>query len=757
MQFKALRLVGFKSFVEPTELQIENGLTGVVGPNGCGKSNLVEALRWVMGENSAKKMRGGAMDDVIFAGTAARPSRNQAEVALVLENPERTAPTPYTNEIELNISRGIRREAGSTYRINSREVRARDVQLLFADLATGAHSTAIVSQGRVGTIINSKPTDRRGLLEEAAGITGLHSRRHEAELRLRGAEANLERLDDVTAQLEAQLQSLKRQARQATRYRNISGHIRRAEATSLYLQHRQAASDLALADGELRVSTGRVAELTALSSAAERARDNAATVLPERRQREAEASAAAHRLVVAREALDAEEARTAEMLRQVEARLRQIRSDIEREIQQRDEAGEALTRLDAEQSQLTAAGAGHGEAEAAAADRVGQAETELDVLQTALDAATERLTALSLQRADLDQRIGRLANRIPVLRQRQEKINAETERLQAKAEGLTAPADAETTLEQARERATAAADAADTAERNRLTCQGKEAEARDGLRLAHDAMAKLEAETKALAALVESRDDDLWPPLIDAIEVASGFEAALGAALGDDLTLPEDDAAPAHWSAYPPYDNPAPLPGGVPSLADFVTGPPVLQRRLSQIGLVEDAAAPDLARRLAQGQRLVSKSGGLWRWDGVTVKPGAATAAAIRLEQRNRLAVARQELQREQAQLDRAKQEFADAQSALAATTESERETRRASRTAEGELNAARDRHAAIIRQWTERASRLSALDDSTGQVAADLSEAEQALGERRAPRGSGHARAGRHVSRPPPAPCGRR
>ena len=735
MQFKTLRLVGFKSFVEPTELQIENGLTGVVGPNGCGKSNLVEALRWVMGENSAKKMRGGAMDDVIFAGTAARPSRNQAEVSIFLENSEGKAPAPFTGETELNISRGIRREAGSTYRVNSREVRARDVQLLFADLSTGAHSTAIVSQGRVGTIINAKPTDRRSLLEEAAGITGLHSRRHEAELRLRGAEGNLERLDDVTAQLEAQLQSLKRQARQATRYRNISGHIRRAEATSLYLQHRQAAGALALADGEFRAATGRVADLTALSSAADRTREEAAAGLPERRQREAEASAAAHRLVVARESLDAEEARTAEMLAQVEARLIQVRADLEREFGQRQEAQEAGARLDTEQSQLTAAGAGHGEAEAAALSRVEQAETELNALQATLDAATERLTALALQRADLDQRIAGLANRIPVLRQRQEKVDAEKSRLQAKAESLTAPTEAEAALDKVRQAAAAATEAAELAERHRLTSQGAEAEAREHLRLAHDATAKLEAETKALAAMVESHDDDLWPPLIDAVHVTSGYEAALGAALGDDLTLPEDDAAPAHWSAYPPYDECPALPGGVPALAEFVTGPAVLERRLRQIGLVDEVAAPALARQLAQGQRLVSASGGLWRWDGVTVKPGAATAAAIRLEQRNRLAEARKELRRDQALLGQAQDTFAKIQAALAQASETERQARRASRTAESELNAARDRHATLIRHWTERASRLEALDDSTGQVAADMAEAEAALEEAEAAR----------------------
>ena len=205
MKFSKLRLTGFKSFVDPTELVMEGGLTGVVGPNGCGKSNLVEALRWVMGENSAKRMRGGAMDDVIFSGTQNRTARNLAEVMLTIDNSDRTAPPAFNDDEILEVSRRIERESGSTYRVNGREVRQRDVQILFADLATGAHSPAMVSQGRVGSIINAKPTERRSLLEEAAGITGLHSRRHEAELRLRAAETNMERMDDVVQTMEAQL------------------------------------------------------------------------------------------------------------------------------------------------------------------------------------------------------------------------------------------------------------------------------------------------------------------------------------------------------------------------------------------------------------------------------------------------------------------------------------------------------------------------------------------------------------------------
>ena len=245
MKFNKLRLVGFKSFVEPTEFHIEPGLTGVVGPNGCGKSNLVEALRWVMGENSYKNMRASGMDDVIFSGSGNRPARNTAEVGLVLDNSQRTAPAAFNDSELIEVTRRIEREAGSSYRVNSREVRARDVQLLFADASTGARSPALVRQGMIGEIISAKPQARRRILEEAAGVAGLHSRRHEAELRLKGAEENLTRLEDVMKQVDAQIDSLKRQARQASRYKSLASDIRKYEALVALSLHREAAQMLA--------------------------------------------------------------------------------------------------------------------------------------------------------------------------------------------------------------------------------------------------------------------------------------------------------------------------------------------------------------------------------------------------------------------------------------------------------------------------------------------------------------------------------
>ncbi len=271
MQFEKLRIVGFKSFVDPTEFAIEPGLTGVVGPNGCGKSNLVEAMRWVMGETSFKSMRASAMDDVIFNGSGGRPARNTAEVSLIIDNAGRTAPAGWNDAERLEVSRRIEREEGSTYRINAREARARDVQLLFADAASGARSPALVRQGQIGEIIAARPQARRRILEDAAGIAGLHSRRHEAELRLKAAEDNLTRVEDVLRHLEAQVESLGKQARQAVRYKDIAAHIRRAEALLMHLAVLDARAQLIAAERQFEAETRVVAERTRLQGEAARA------------------------------------------------------------------------------------------------------------------------------------------------------------------------------------------------------------------------------------------------------------------------------------------------------------------------------------------------------------------------------------------------------------------------------------------------------------------------------------------------------
>ena len=283
MKFDRLRLTGFKSFVEPVDLDILPGMTGIVGPNGCGKSNLLEALRWVMGETSYKSMRGSGMEDVIFSGTNTRPARNYAEVVLMLDNAAREATAEFNDSDNIEVVRRIERDAGSAYRINGRDVRARDVQLMFADASTGSRSNSLVKQGQIGEIINAKPEARRRILEEAAGISGLHSRRHEAELRLNSAERNLEKLEETITNLETQSRQLKRQARQSSRYKNISGQIREVEALSLHLRWQQAVDAVAACDSELVDARKAVSEAGVASAQASTSQSEAQASLPELR------------------------------------------------------------------------------------------------------------------------------------------------------------------------------------------------------------------------------------------------------------------------------------------------------------------------------------------------------------------------------------------------------------------------------------------------------------------------------------------
>ena len=345
MKFKKIKILGFKSFVDPTELVIESGLTGIVGPNGCGKSNVVESLRWCMGETSAKSMRGSGMEDVIFSGTADRPARNNAEVTIFLDNEERKAPSEFNDQTEIQIKRKIEVEKGSDYKINGRDVRARDVQRLFADLSTGAHSPSLISQGRVGALINAKPIDRRSVLEEAAGISGLHSRRHEAELKLKGAETNLQRVKDLMKQLTNQINSLKKQAEQAETYRSISSEINKLEGIVLFLKWSTLKDSFEKSDENLKDSETQIQKYTLQVTQATSEQLRANEKIKPLREKEIEAAAKLNRINLERDTLDQEEERIKDEKRNLENSIQQIISDSEREQFQLEDATKDLATL----------------------------------------------------------------------------------------------------------------------------------------------------------------------------------------------------------------------------------------------------------------------------------------------------------------------------------------------------------------------------------------------------------------------------
>jgi chromosome segregation protein len=729
VQFNKLRLTGFKSFVESTELSIQAGMTGIVGPNGCGKSNLVEALRWVMGETSAKRMRGGEMDDVIFGGSGNRPARNVAEVVLTLDNADRRASAQFNESDDLEISRRIDRGEGSTYKVNGKEARARDVQLLFQDISAGAHSTALVSQGRVGAIVNAKPTDRRSLLEEAAGITGLHTRRHEAELRLKAAEANLARLDDVIITLESQLGQLKKQARQASRYRNLQDHIRRAEAVIFHLQWLDARQRLEYSEQTLMAAETAVVSLTSAAAIAATRQTEAATVLPSLRQAEAEAAAELQRLTIARGALDKEEERIQQARHDADRQLRENEADHGREQALTTDAIAAAERLNEERATIEATAGEEAAIGEETQRRVEAAQSEVDESEAELGRLTQDMAAAEARAQSLTRRLDELQQRRQRLSNRAQEVDAERLRLSAEIEN-----DAET---QAARAAVAEAEAAleeaqavlAEIEAQRGLAGEAETQARAQLQQAQDQRQRLKAEVDALSSIFANSDADMWPPLIDSLTVAPGYETALAAALGDDLQASTDLGAPTHWREGD-TDPAAPgLPADAEPLSRYVTGSAALLRRLAQIAVVADeAACRTLGAQLRQGQRVVSKDGAMWRWDGFTIAAGTETAAATRLKQRNRLRELEGLLQTAEAALAEVEAQFGSARDEAQGLIDRERSQRQTLQAAYNSARQARDAAARVEQRATQMQSRLAAIAEQAEAVAGDIAELEGQL-----------------------------
>ncbi len=726
MKFSRLRLVGFKSFVEPTELPIEHGLTGIVGPNGCGKSNLLEALRWVMGENSAKSMRGGAMDDVIFAGTNSRPSRNTAEVSLVIDNTARAVPAAYNDDEAVEITRRIEREMGSIYKINGRDVRARDVQLFFADISSGAHSPALVRQGQIGALINAKPISRRAILEEAAGISGLHARRHEAELKLNAAQTNLARVSDIIQEIEQQVANLKRQARQAARYRNLSGHIQRAEALALYVRWQTASTAAAAAEEELARVRAQVEQLTLEAARASNAVLEADEKLPTLRQTAAERNAALQRLTAERMTLDGEEARAKAAAERLTARLAQIGDDHARESARVDDARAMLAKLEEERGGLEALTAGEAAATAEAAEALGAADEAMRECELQADKATAEFAEARAARGDLERRIDDGRRAAARLRSELDNIAAEIERLAREA--ATAPL-----VEEAELRVAAAITAAETS-------KSTHAHAEDALRAARDAenakklsvetavrdLDRLKAESRALTEMLATGVGEGWTPVIDLVHVTPGYEAALGAALGDDLNVPVDAQAPIYWRELANGTVLPALPEGAQELAMLVQAPAALSRRLAQIGVVERAAGAELQARLAPGQCLVTREGDMWRWDGFTATAEAPTAAAVRLRQRNRLADLDGTIAAAEEHTGELKTIHQEAVEAREAAEVAERTVRNAWRQAESEATAARTALADAEKRHAQTAARTQSLNERREALAQDEREAQE-------------------------------
>jgi len=723
MQFQRLRLVGFKSFVDPAEVHIESGLTGVVGPNGCGKSNVLESLRWVMGANSAKAMRGQGMDDVIFAGAAGRPPRSHAEVSLTIDNAARRAPQPFTDSPVLEVSRRIDRGQGSTYRINGKEVRARDVQLLFADASTGANSPALVRQGQISELIAAKPQNRRRILEEAGGVAGLHTRRHEAELRLKAAETNLDRLDDIGRELETALNRLKREARQAEKYKKISAEIRALQAALLYVRWNDARLAAEAAAAELRDADRAVADTTTAAAAAQTAALSAQEALKPAREEDAVASALLHRASLERDRLDmAEQAARAEVNR-LKAEAARIAADAAREDGMAADAQRELDRLDNELARLKAEIAGAPErgpeldkALTAAEDARKAADGEVERLAGTLAAVEARANAETARKRDAEARLARVAAQHDQARREREALGPlETPELET----------ARQALEAAQADLAAARDAVEAAESTRGDLARAEQEARTAARTAEDRLGRLQTEARGLAQLLVTGKRD-HPPALDKVRADKGFEAALAAALGDDLDAALDAKAAAYWGgANAPARTRL---DGVEPLSAHVQAPEQLTARLALCGVAPKADAARLAQALPPGARLVTVEGDLYRWDGFVSRAEAPRPAAVRLAQRTRLAELEAEIDKGRPALDQAQAAQKSATEAFRAAEDAVKVARLKPFAADKAVTAARDRVENLAREQARREARAQALDDTVSRLAADAAEAQAAL-----------------------------
>ena len=657
MRIKRLKLSGFKSFVEPAELRIEAGLTGVVGPNGCGKSNLLEAIRWVMGESSPKSMRGGGMEDVIFAGTAQRPPRDFAEVVLVAEDAQAE---------ELEVVRRIERGAGSAYRVNGRDVRAKDVALVFADSATGAHSPALVSQGRIASIISAKPAERRMMLEEAAGISGLHVRRKDAEQKLRATEVNLARLQDIMTGLDAQIAALRRQARAAERYKVLSDRIKLAEARLVFARWRDAAAAAQAARGEAQAAEARVSEAQAATKATQSTQHSAAEALATARDtladRKDDASAHGHRMAALTSQLEAAEQRLKDLERQ-QQRLEEDRGDADRltsdaaaalaQLERDLTAGEAA--LVADEQRRPGFGAALDDADrnlrraelAFAQATAAQAgvEAEWRVAEAALAAAEQRLNRLASEAARQDDQRAALAR---------------------EGDPDAAVAQATTARDAAEQALTGARNSLEAEQARKTELQALRDAAGSALAAAKADLAGVEREWQALQRDREARAKQAGakhglPIALDHVRAAPGYERALAAVLGRDARSPLG-AAPADADGR--FWTGADVPPAVPSsLAAHVPEcPPQLAARLA---LVHVADADD-GRALGPGEWLVTRNGRLRRWDGFVAR-GEGAAEAARLEAANRFAALEAELPPLRAAVTEAEGAQANAQAQLAA------------------------------------------------------------------------------------------
>jgi chromosome segregation protein len=734
IQFNKLRLNGFKSFVDKTELDIGPGLTGIVGPNGCGKSNLVEALRWSMGENSSKRMRGGSgsMEDVIFNGTERRPARNMAEVTLLLDNSKRTGPVSYSECDDIEVIRRIERDHGSNYKINGKNVRARDVQMLFADVLSGAHSPYLVSQGKVTTMIQAKPTERRMILEEAAGITGLYARRHEAELRLRATDNNLKRVEDLLGSMDSRLQSLKKQARQATKYRNLSAQIRQLEvliACAEWTTAHEKLREIEKTFGEIEsVVAEKLLVVTQLTSTQNVQSED----LPDLRQKDAELAANLQAQKLALQRLEDEAERLDQQIRETREGLTQTRTDREHEQNMLAENMQVLERLAGEERQLLSRQDNEDQYVKELEEKKTALQAEVETLENNATALMEKSAADRARKDSLERQILQDQNRYDSLTRRLEDVRGQLKAKQDEQNG-------EDETPALREKVATLESRVEELKTGLANCETELQAVRETLDTARTALqeqekqkSQVEAEIRTLESFLKVDAEGDFRPVLEDVIADKGFETALSRALGDTLTASTDGEAPVVWMGAQLSETDLPsLPAGAQSLKPHVKAPEALGLALALIGYVEnEEQGHGLARQLKPGQSLVSRDGAYWRWDGLHVKSSAADRHAVQLRQKNRLQELESSLpgiiesvEKARATRDESEGKLNDARAKL-------NETRNELQTNEQELRQTQRALNIAIEEQSSIRAELAKLEEALSLIETDIKALDEKLAE---------------------------
>ncbi len=636
MKFKRLKLNSFKSFVEPINFEIEDGLTGIVGPNGCGKSNIVEAFRWVMGESSPKQMRSEEMDEVIFGGTSGRPARDIAEVSLTLDNSKNKVKNNFNDYDELEVKRRIERGKGSAWTINSQSVRAKDVNLLFADNSTGAKSTGIVSQGQISEIINSKPEIRRGILEDAANIRGLHQRRHEAELRLKAAEINLQRVEDIIITLQEQKRNLNKQVRQANRYKSVASRLRTAEAAILTKKFETKDKQLKEINIEYDKSLNELSKIKKELKTIEIQKEEAESLLPNLRNLEATASAGLQKLKLTIENFDHELNQINNNKDTAIKNISRLNEDIEREKRLTFEAKEKLSNLSKEKDSLI-------KEEKNEKTLIENAKININKIRAESIKADKIISDLNAQTQSKSLQIDNAKTEKSKLIALNEKLSIEQTKLKLKEQ--------KTTLSEDYKQLQNLESKCSLLEKKISDSNQKTTEIQSICNMTKDDLNKtilkrdgLQNEIQTIKNLLPSKIDQNNASLAKQLIINKGYEVSVGDVLGESIFSSIEPGAIPHWSNEKSKVS-LKHPTNTEPILNYLNAPSKAELTLSGIGICKSPEeAKKIQNSLHPGQALTTIKGGLWRWDGYTIPIESNSTTSEILRQSARLKTAEEEI-----------------------------------------------------------------------------------------------------------------